>query len=180
MAVMKVYSEGNSEKYLEYKGTSACADVLKSIGVALEQWWPEQELNDEASQEEILAAFDKPLSKLMKQRGFKTADVMALSPHHPQKKELRQKFLSEHTHDDDEARYFIKGQGLFYIHAQSKVYAVLCEKGDLINVPKGTRHWFDMGPEPSFQCIRAYTNEQGWVAKGTGSDIGESFPRLGE
>jgi len=58
------------------------------------------------------------------------------------------------------------------------VYEVSCERGDLISVPAGTRHWFDMGPAPSFVAIRLFINPEGWVASFTGSDIAERFPRL--
>ena len=58
------------------------------------------------------------------------------------------------------------------------MHEVLCEKDDLISVPAGTRHWFDMGPEPYFVAIRVFTNPAGWVANFTGSDIAAQFPRL--
>jgi 1,2-dihydroxy-3-keto-5-methylthiopentene dioxygenase len=58
------------------------------------------------------------------------------------------------------------------------VYELLCTKGDLIGVPDGTRHWFDMGPAPHFVAIRLFTNPAGWVAEMTGSDIARRFSRL--
>jgi 1,2-dihydroxy-3-keto-5-methylthiopentene dioxygenase len=44
-------------------------------------------------------------------------------------------------------------------------------------MPDGTRHWFDMGPEPAFTCIRLFTNPEGWVADFTGEDIASRLPR---
>jgi 1,2-dihydroxy-3-keto-5-methylthiopentene dioxygenase len=55
---------------------------------------------------------------------------------------------------------------------------VICEQGDLISVPDGTTHWFDMGPRPHFTAIRLFTNPEGWVANFTGSDIASRFPRF--
>jgi len=72
----------------------------------------------------------------------------------------------------------VDGQGQFYIHQNDKVYSVLCEQGDLISVPANTPHWFDMGPNPSFKCIRLFTTPEGWVANFTGSRIAQRFPRL--
>ena len=80
-------------------------------------------------------------------------------------------------HSEDEVRFFVRGQGLFYLHFGDQVYAVLCQKNDLISVPDGTRHWFDMGPEPAFACIRLFTNPEGWVADFTGEDIASRLPR---
>jgi 1,2-dihydroxy-3-keto-5-methylthiopentene dioxygenase len=54
---------------------------------------------------------------------------------------------------------------------------VLCEAGDLIGVPDNTPHWFDMGPQPHFVAIRLFTNVEGWVARFTGADIAQRFPR---
>ena len=55
---------------------------------------------------------------------------------------------------------------------------MLCQKNDLISVPNGTRHWFDMGPEPKFTCIRLFTNPEGWVANFTGEDIASRLPAM--
>jgi 1,2-dihydroxy-3-keto-5-methylthiopentene dioxygenase len=54
---------------------------------------------------------------------------------------------------------------------------MLCTRGDLISVPAGMKHWFDMGPRPNFTAIRLFVNPDGWVARFTGSDIAERFPR---
>jgi 1,2-dihydroxy-3-keto-5-methylthiopentene dioxygenase len=116
----------------------------------------------------------------MQTSGFQSVDVISLTPEHPDKDVLRQKFLNEHTHSDDEVRFFVEGEGLFYLHFDSAVYGVLCEKGDLISVPANTKHWFDMGPMPCFKCIRLFTSPDGWVANATGDDIADSYPRHGE
>ena len=91
---------------------------------------------------------------------------------------MRQKFLAEHTHSEDEVRFFVDGHGLFSLHVAAEVYEVLCEKGDLISVPANTKHWFDMGPNPRFVAIRFFNNPEGWVAQFTGSDIADRFNRL--
>ena len=105
-------------------------------------------------------------------------DVVSLDADHPQKAALRQKFLAEHTHGEDEVRVFVAGQGLFSLHVGGRVYEVLCNRGDLIGVPAGAAHWFDMGPNPHFVAIRLFNNPEGWVARFTGSDIADRFSRL--
>ena len=99
-------------------------------------------------------------------------------PEHPQRAELRRKFLSEHTHGEDEVRFFVAGSGLFTLHIKERVYNMLCCRGDLIGVPAGTPHWFDMSARPSFTAIRLFTNPDGWVARFTGDPIAERFPRM--
>lgn len=150
--------------------------LLAEQGVRFEQW-PTKELPDDASQDEILAAYQEEVESLKAECGFQTADVVSLNPDNPQKEAFRHKFLDEHTHSEDEVRFFVRGHGLFYLHFGDQVFSVMCEKNDLISVPNGTRHWFDMGPEPRFTCIRLFTNPEGWVADFTGDDIASRLPR---
>jgi 1,2-dihydroxy-3-keto-5-methylthiopentene dioxygenase len=149
---------------------------LHAIGVEFERWEANQALSADADQEEVLAAYAHDIEHLNSHYGFNSVDVVALGPDHPQKAEMRAKFLDEHTHDDFEIRFFVDGSGIFYIHHAGHVYAVLCEKGDLISVPANTTHWFDMGENPSFKCIRFFTTAEGWVGNFTGSDIARKFP----
>jgi 1,2-dihydroxy-3-keto-5-methylthiopentene dioxygenase len=97
-------------------------------------------------------------------------------PDNPERLELRRKFLQEHTHDEDEVRFFVEGAGVFYLRSAGKVHVTRCERGDLLSVPAGTRHWFDMGPAPFFTAIRWFTRPEGWVARFTGDPIAEQFP----
>ncbi len=155
---------------------SEIVNQLADIDVTLEQWQANASLSDDASQDDVLAAYADEIERLNQQYGFSSVDVVALGPDHPQKAEMRAKFLSEHTHADFEIRFFVDGDGMFYIHKNDRVYAILCEKGDLISVPANTTHWFDMGSQPSFKCIRFFTTDEGWLGDFTGSDIAEKFP----
>lgn len=149
---------------------------LNNRGVRFEQW-PTRPTAEGAPAEEILEAYAEEISRLKAESGFQSADVISLSPENPQREVLRQKFLDEHRHSEDEVRFFVRGQGLFYLHIGEEILAVLCQQDDLISVPDGTPHWFDMGPAPSFTCIRLFTNTEGWVADFTGSDIASRTPR---
>lgn len=154
-------------------------ELLNSKGVRFERW-PTQNLPADAAPEQILEAYRSEIAKLKAESGFQTADVVSLNPDNPQKGAFRNKFLDEHIHSEDEVRFFVRGQGIFYLHFGNQVFAVQCQKNDLISVPQGTRHWFDMGPEPEFTCIRLFTNPQGWVADFTGEDIASRLPRFEE
>lgn len=156
-------------------GTIAAA--LDGIGVRFEQW-PSRPLPGDADQDAVLAAFAPEVERLATENGYQAVDVMRLTPGHPDKVALREKFLSEHRHSEDEVRFFVEGEGLFTLRSdEGNVYAVLCEAGDLISVPAGMRHWFDMGPDPRFTVIRMYIDPAGWVAHYTGDAIADRFPR---
>ena len=129
------------------------------------------------TQEQILEAYADEVASLKQECGFRPP-VVSLTADHPDKDAFRQKFLDEHTHSEDEVRFFVRGQGLFYLHFGDQVYALMCEKNDLISVPNGTRHYNDMGPEPEFTCIRLFSNPEGWVASFTGEEIASPCPGM--
>ncbi len=154
------------------------AAALAEIGVDFERWDAAHSLAADADQAAVLAAYDAEVSRLMKEGGYRSVDVARVKPDNPQAGELRKKFLAEHTHDDDEVRFFVEGAGAFYLRKGGKVYRVVCERNDLISVPAGTTHWFDTGPAPDFCAIRIFTTPDGWVGHFTGDDIAERFPKF--
>ena len=154
----------------------AIKSELESRGVRFERW-ATKPLQTDAGAEQILELYAEEIARLQQESGFQSADVISLTADNPQKNELRKKFLDEHRHTEDEVRFFVRGQGLFYLHLNDEILAVMCQQNDLISVPDGTPHWFDMGPEPDFTCIRLFTNTEGWVANFTGDDIASRTPR---
>lgn len=157
---------------------AAISRELGRAGIRFEQWQADKPVAPGASQDQVMAAYQSDIDRLMGEEGYQAVDVISIAPDHPDRATLRRKFLSEHTHDEDEVRFFVAGSGQFSLHIGTKVYDVLCETGDLIGVPAGTRHWFDMGAAPSFVAIRLFTNADGWVARFTGDDIADRFPRM--
>lgn len=175
MSLLLIFDEEGQllERFKEYE---TIKDKLSSIGIRFERWKEDKELSWSASQEEVLEAYREEVDKIIKEFEFKSIDVVSLTPEHPKKEELRNMFLSEHTHSDFEVRFFVDGCGTFYLHPDDKVYVVLCEKGDFISVPANTKHWFDMGTKPFFKAIRFFSIPDGWVANFTGSDISKRIP----
>ena len=102
---------------------------------------------------------------------------VSTQPDNPNAAAARGKFLSEHGHDDFETRLFVDGQGIFNIRKDGKVYMTLCTRGDLINLPATTAHWFDLGERPFFKAIRLVRIPEGWVGKFTGDTISGRFPK---
>ena len=109
---------------------------------------------------------------------YPTVDAISIHPEHPKREQLRQQFLAEHTHSEDEVRFFVAGRGLFCLHLGDEVLQLLCEQNDWVSVPAGTRHWFDMGLAPQFTAIRFFNNSEGWVANFTGDPIASHYPLL--
>ncbi len=151
------------------------AQELEKVGVRFERWKATAVLPPSAGQEEVLAAYAKDVERLKQIGGYKTQDVVRMHPDHPDRKAARAKFLNEHIHEDDEVRFFVEGSGSFFLHIGDNVYEILCEKDDLLSVPAGTKHWFDMGERPLFAAIRIFISPEGWVAKFTGDTIATRF-----
>jgi 1,2-dihydroxy-3-keto-5-methylthiopentene dioxygenase len=86
------------------------------------------------------------------------------------------KFNREHWHDEDEVRFTIAGHGLFHIHATTgAVLAIEVEPGDLIRVPRGTLHWFNLCADRRIRAIRLFQDKAGWTPHYTESHVDEGF-----
>jgi 1,2-dihydroxy-3-keto-5-methylthiopentene dioxygenase len=153
-------------------------EALAQRGIGFERWPAAVALAPAATEAEILAAYAPEIARVRATGRYPTVDAIRLGPDHPDREALRRKFLSEHTHSEDEVRFFVEGRGLFCLHLGEEVAQVLCETNDFLRVPAGTKHWFDMGEFPSFTAIRFFDNPEGWVAQFTGDPIAERFPLL--
>ena len=157
---------------------SLIRSALAERGIGFERWPARAQLPEAASPEQILAAYAAEIARVQSSGTYPTVDAIRMTPEHPEREALRQKFLAEHTHSEDEVRFFVEGRGLFCLHIGDEVLQVLCEAEDWISVPAGTKHWFDMGSAPHFCAIRFFDNPQGWVAQFTGDPIATGFPLL--
>jgi 1,2-dihydroxy-3-keto-5-methylthiopentene dioxygenase len=179
MSRLTVYPDNDSARpQLDTTDSGQIAAALQVAQVRFERWEASRQLPLDADDRVVLEAYDHEIQRLKAQCGYQSVDVLRLLPDHPDRQTLRRKFLDEHTHDEDEVRFFVEGAGVFYLRTGGKVYMTLCERGDLLSVPAGTRHWFDMGPAPRFTAIRLFTTPQGWVARFTGDPIAQRFPRF--
>lgn len=176
MSRLTVYDEGAPAAPTHDTAEPAgIAAILADAGVRFEQW-ATIPLAPGAAPEQILAAYRPEIERLKAEGGYTTEDVARMGPDHPQREAIRQKFLAEHTHSEDEVRFFVEGAGLFCFHIDGRVYQLVAAAGDLVSVPAGTRHWFDTGAAPSFTAIRLFIDPAGWVANYTGADIATRFP----
>lgn len=176
MTRLRIFALDGDTAELETHDAAEIAAALAPIGVRFEQW-PARALPADADQRSVLEAFAPEVERLKAENGYQAVDVMRVASDHPDRAALRTKFLSEHRHSEDEVRFFVEGEGLFTLRGEDEIYAVLCTAGDLISVPAGMRHWFDMGPAPGFTVIRMYVDPAGWVANYTGDAIADRFPR---
>lgn len=150
---------------------------MNDRGIFFDQWTCDVVFDDRATQEEILDAYSKDLKPFMENGGYLTADVISINSLTENYEAIRNKFLAEHTHSEDEIRFFVDGKGLFWFNLENEpVFNLLCEKGDLISVPAGTKHWFDAGEtNPFVKAIRIFIDMSGWVPEYTGSSEEQKY-----
>jgi 1,2-dihydroxy-3-keto-5-methylthiopentene dioxygenase len=152
---------------------------LKPFGIWYEKWDVAGRIGSEATNEEILTAYAPEIDRLKKAGNFVTADVINVSPATPGLDGMLAKFSKEHTHSEDEVRFTVKGSGVFHIHPDNgPVFAIQVESGDLINVPMGTKHWFDLCNDRTIRCIRLFQDTSGWAPHYVESSVHERYTPL--
>lgn len=150
--------------------------LLASHGIDYERWRPEHPVPDNAPAEEILHAYASEIEQLKQRGGYVTADVIDVDPTTNGLDAMLAKFNREHWHDEDEVRFIIAGHGLFHIHTTAgPVLGIEVEAGDLIRVPRGTLHWFNLCSDRRIRAIRLFQDMSGWAPHYTESRVDERF-----
>jgi len=160
------------------------ADAIRAFllphGIQYERWPVEGRIDGDAGPEEILAAYETEVAALKERGGYITADVVNVSPALPNLQEMLDKFNKEHRHAEDEVRFIVRGSGIFYLNPENgdPVYSIEVNAGDLINVPAGARHWFDLCSDRRIVAIRLFREREGWTPLYTGDSIADAYQPL--
>lgn len=167
------------EENRELNDPQEICQFLEPFGIWYEKWEVEGRIGPDASNEEILDAYAPEIERL-KQRGqFVTADVINVNPETPGLNDMLNKFNKEHTHAEDEVRFTVKGRGVFHINPDNgPVFSVTVESGDLINVPVGTRHWFNLCGDKTIRCIRLFQDPSGWAPEYIEESVHQDYSPL--
>jgi len=151
-------------------------EFLDQYGIWYRRFESGDSLGENPTDEEILAAYDGPIQELMAEGGYKTADVINIVPTIENLDTLLAKFSREHWHSENEVRFVVGGRGLFHLHPEgAPVFSVEVLAGDMINVPRGMHHWFDLCDERSIRCIRLFEDTSGWSPHYTDSGVDAEY-----
>ena len=171
MAVVSIPDEN-----LTLSQSEAITEYLARCGIDYEQWRPDHPIAADAPANEILGTYATEIEALKARGGYVTADVIDVSPDTPGLEAMLAKFNREHWHDEDEVRFIIAGHGLFHIHPKDgPVFAIEVEAGDLIRVPRGTWHWFNLCADRRIRAIRLFQDMSGWTPQYTDSNADQGF-----
>ena len=159
--------------------TQELTRYLAGLGIDYERWEPTHPIAPDAPAEDILAAYAPEIDRLKQSGGYVTADVIDVRSQTPGLEEMLAKFNREHWHDDDEVRFIIEGRGLFHINpADGPVVAIEVAAGDLIRVPQGTLHWFNLCADRRIRAIRLFKDPAGWSPNYTTSGVDSNYQPL--
>jgi 1,2-dihydroxy-3-keto-5-methylthiopentene dioxygenase len=171
MATIRIPEQGRT-----LTDPESVTEHLATMGIDYERWEPSHPVADDAPPEEILEAYREEIDRLKERGGYVTADVIDVKPQTPGLDAMLAKFSREHWHDEDEVRFIIRGRGIFHIHPrQGPVVALEVRPGDLIRVPRGTWHWFDLCAEREIRAIRLFQDASGWTPHYTDSGVDKGF-----
>ncbi|HXO19764.1 MAG TPA: cupin domain-containing protein [Thermoanaerobaculia bacterium] len=157
------------------EGAQDISAFLAPFGIWYRRFEGSDQLPDDADDQQILAAYDAPIRELMAEGGYVTADVINIKPDVPGLEAMLNRFNKEHWHDEDEVRFIVHGRGLFHVHPQDgPVFSIEVVKGDMIKVPQGTYHWFDLCQDRTIRAVRLFQDMSGWTPHYTesGTDAG--------
>lgn len=151
-------------------------DYLLKLGIDYERWPTTGRVVLDDSAEKVLETYANEIARLKASGGYVTADVIDVTPDTPGLEEMLAKFDREHWHDEDEVRFIISGSGLFHIHSKSgEVVAIEVSAGDLIRVPRGTLHWFNLCADRRIRAIRLFQEKSGWTPHYTDSQVDRNY-----
>jgi 1,2-dihydroxy-3-keto-5-methylthiopentene dioxygenase len=149
---------------------------LAEVGIDYERWEPSHPVALGAPAAEVLEAYRDEIERLKALGGYVTADVIDVTAATPGLDAMLAKFNREHWHDEDEVRFIVRGSGLFHVRPRDgKVLAIEVEAGDLVRVPRGTWHWFDLCASRDIRAIRLFQDPAGWSPHYTESGAEAGF-----
>ena len=171
MALVKI-----PEQQRVIEGEEPVRTFLASQGIEYERTTPGRPVEAGAPAAELLDAYKDKIDELKAKGGYVTADVIDVFPDTPNLTAMLNKFNSEHWHDEDEVRFIVEGRGLFHVRPDdAPVFAIEVEAGDLIRVPRGTHHWFDLCADRRIRAIRLFQDPSGWTPHYTQSGVDKNF-----
>jgi 1,2-dihydroxy-3-keto-5-methylthiopentene dioxygenase len=131
-----------------------------------------QEILNDKEKEEVLVALDSYFEKLQQTAGYQSRDLIVLHPDVPNLETMLSKFDRIHTHDDDEVRYIVDGEGIFgFVRPDGSQVKLTVQPEEYINVPANTEHWFELTPNRRIKAVRYFSGTEGWVPVYTGTEI---------
>ncbi|MBX9762204.1 MAG: acireductone dioxygenase [Pseudomonadaceae bacterium] len=129
---------------------------------------------------EVLAACQVQVEHLLSHCGFAHADVLSLCDERGEGSELATTLAQPRLCESASALYVLAGRCLLALHIGEYVYSLVCEKGDLLQLPAGCVHWLDVGEHPRVALLCLFAGAQQAVFLPANSACAGAMPGLDE
>lgn len=176
LSVYHVSSPWQPDKILTH--LEDIASTLAEHGVLFDRCEPTGPIPPDAGHEAIISAFRSRIDPLVASRDYGHVGVIDIDSRSPDASGLAGELQQEHCVDEDQTRICVAGQELVMLHFDDYVYAVLCERNDVLSIPAGTRRWFNVGEHPRLVTISLSRTANGGVPLPTGDEIASQFPGI--
>jgi 1,2-dihydroxy-3-keto-5-methylthiopentene dioxygenase len=173
------YTQFNLQKpYKVSENFTDFSEDLSEVGVQIERWPTLTHLSSAPIlEDDVFKIYGKEITRIKAEYNYSQVDFTTMKPNDAFAISVRGRNLSEHTHDEDEARFFLSGKVLIYINIDQKIHILECTKGDFVIIPAGVKHWVDIGPKPEFSVIRWFNSKKAFVNNFTSGFVAEATPR---
>ena len=173
------YTQFNLQKpYKVSEDASSFSEDLSKVGVRVEQWPTMTHLSSAPIlEEDVLKIYANEIERVMSEYNYNQVDLATMKPNDTFAVSIRGRYLSEHTHEEDEARFFLAGKVLIYLNIDENIHILECGCGDFVLIPAGVKHWMDIGPSPDYTVIRWFNSKKAFINNFTESFTAEATPR---
>jgi 1,2-dihydroxy-3-keto-5-methylthiopentene dioxygenase len=165
-----------------YQQINDINDELAPLNIQIQRWPvgenPQlsillaQEQLDEKEKDLVLQHLDRYFQRLQATSGYQSRDLMFFHPQLPELDQLLAKFGRAHTHDNDEVRYVIAGEGIFgFVRPDDSQVELTVQAEEYINIPAGTEHWFYLTTDRTIKAVRYFIDTSGWTPAYTETPI---------
>ena len=151
--------------------------TLAEMGIDYERWSLDR-VPPDSSADAVLTAYADEIVEMKRRGGYVTADVIDVNQSTPNLEAMLARFDKEHTHDEDEVRFILAGRGIFFLALGGKVASVEVGPGDMLRVPRGTKHWFTLCEDRRIRAIRWFQDVSGWTPHYTDSGVDKGYQPL--
>ena len=132
MSKLAFYTQFNLQKpYKVSDDVSLLSEELAEVGVCFEQWPVMAHLpGTEILENDVFNIYRNEITRVKHSFGYSQVDLATMKPQDAFAVSVRGRYLSEHTHEEDEVRFFLAGKILVYLNINHNIHILECTRGD--------------------------------------------------
>ncbi|MBX5467916.1 MAG: cupin domain-containing protein [Firmicutes bacterium] len=165
-------------RIVEWRPTASCPlDVVEYLtvhGIYYEHWdlagLPDRLRRgwnlDGRERIAVIEALSAPLSRMAEAFHTISYDLVLLAPElTPALDDALSPSRLPHHHSEAEIRLVVDGEADYTLTANGATFTVTLEPGDLIAIPAGVRHAFELTSLRRLKAVRLFQSPEGWIAR---------------